>query len=130
MSSLRVCAITCDCYPNDPLVRRMSEAAMRAGHEYHVICPMYKGQAKYEVFNDVHVHRFSMSRIAGKPIGKMFLLWSIFTFLTFWKIAVLHLKHKFDVIHVHNMPDFLVFAAFIPKLFGAQVILEVQDVSP
>ncbi len=103
---------------------------MRAGHEYHVICPMYKGQAKYEVFNDVHVHRFSMSRIAGKPIGKMFLLWSIFTFLTFWKIAVLHLKHKFDVIHVHNMPDFLVFAAFIPKLFGAQVILEVQDVSP
>jgi glycosyltransferase involved in cell wall biosynthesis len=130
MSSVRVCAITCDCYPHDPLVRRMSEAAMRAGDEYHVICTMHKGQAKYEVFNGVHIHRFSMSRIAGKPIGKMFLLWSIFTFLAFWKVARLHLKHKFDVIHVHNMPDFLVFAALVPKLFGAKVILGVQDVSP
>lgn len=103
---------------------------MRAGYEYHVICTMNKGQTKYEVFNQVHIHRFSMSRISGKSIGKMFLLWSIFTFLVFWKLGSLHLKHKFDVIHVHNMPDFLVFSALIPKLFGAKVILEVQDVSP
>ena len=42
----------------------------------------------------------------------------------------LHLKHAYDVIHVHNMPDFLVFSALFPKLLGAKVILEVQDVSP
>jgi glycosyltransferase involved in cell wall biosynthesis len=130
MSSIRVCAITCDCYPNDPLVRRTAEAAMRAGYEYHVICTMKEGQKKYEVFNGVHIHRFSMSRISGKPIATMFLLWSIFTFLAFWKVTALHFKHKFDVIHAHNMPDFLVFAALIPKLLGAKVILHVQDVSP
>jgi hypothetical protein len=29
-----------------------------------------------------------------------------------------------------NIPDFLVFAALIPKLLGAKIILEVQIVSP
>jgi glycosyltransferase involved in cell wall biosynthesis len=46
------------------------------------------------------------------------------------KVTRLHRKQKYDVIHVHNMPDFLVFAALIPKLMGAKVILEIQDVSP
>jgi glycosyltransferase involved in cell wall biosynthesis len=58
------------------------------------------------------------------------LAWSFFTLLAFVQIARLHLKQKFDIVHVHNMPDFLVFAALIPKMFGAQVILHVQDVSP
>jgi glycosyltransferase involved in cell wall biosynthesis len=40
------------------------------------------------------------------------------------------LKHPYDVIHVHNMPDFLVFSALFPKLLGAKIILDVQDVSP
>ena len=46
------------------------------------------------------------------------------------KAARLHRKLKFDVVHVHNLPDFLVFSAVVPKIRGAQVILHVQDVSP
>jgi glycosyltransferase involved in cell wall biosynthesis len=57
-------------------------------------------------------------------------LWSLFAVLAFRKVARLHSKLKFDVVHVHNLPDFLVFAALIPKLRGAQVILHVQDVMP
>jgi len=41
-----------------------------------------------------------------------------------------HLDHPYQVIIVHNMPDFLVFAALIPRLLGAKVVLDVQDVSP
>jgi glycosyltransferase involved in cell wall biosynthesis len=33
-------------------------------------------------------------------------------------------------VHVHNMPDFLVFAAWYPKLAGAKVILDIHDVVP
>lgn len=40
------------------------------------------------------------------------------------------MKRGYDVIHVHNMPDFLVFAAVFPRLVGAKVILDVQDASP
>ena len=138
MSALRVCAITSDCYPEDPLVRRTAEAAACEGYEYHVICSLKEGQEKYEVFNGVHTHRIflrgpkgkPLGRITGMPLGATLLAWSVFTFLAFWKVARLHLKQKFDVVHAHNMPDFLVFAAFVPKILGAQVILHVQDVSP
>ncbi|HXC61978.1 MAG TPA: glycosyltransferase family 4 protein, partial [Nitrospiria bacterium] len=33
-------------------------------------------------------------------------------------------------IHVNNMPDFLVFATIIPRLFGAKVILDIHDPMP
>jgi glycosyltransferase involved in cell wall biosynthesis len=41
-----------------------------------------------------------------------------------------HLRHRYDVIHVHNVPDFLVFAAWFPKLTGAAVILDIHDIVP
>ena len=138
MSSVRVCAITCDCYPEDPLVRRTAEAAESGGYEYHIICSLKEGDSKYEVFNGVHIHRLFLRGAKGKPLGRItgmplvptLVSWSIFTFLAFWKVASLHLKQKFDIVHIHNMPDFLVFSALIPKMLGAKVILHVQDVSP
>jgi glycosyltransferase involved in cell wall biosynthesis len=138
IDSLRVCAITCDCYPDDPLVRRTAEAAASAGCSYHVICSMKEGQARDELFNGVHVHRIKLrgrqgkplGRISGMPLGTMLVLWLIFLFLSSTKLTRLHIIHKFHVVHIHNLPDFLVFAALIPKFFGAQVVLHVQDVSP
>jgi glycosyltransferase involved in cell wall biosynthesis len=35
-----------------------------------------------------------------------------------------------DVVHVHNIPDFLVFAALISKLRGATVVLDIHDIVP
>jgi len=138
MPLIRVCAITCDCYPDDPLVRRTAEAAASAGYEYHVICSMRDGQMKHEVFNGVHVHRIRipskkgkpLGRITARPLGVMLMLWTLFAFLVFQKVARLHLGLRFDVIHVHNLPDYLVFSALVPRILRAKVILEVQDVAP
>jgi glycosyltransferase involved in cell wall biosynthesis len=138
MSAVRVCAITCDCYPDDPLVRRTAEAAAVAGFEYHVICSMNEGQSEYEVFHGVHVHRIfirgpkgkSLGRITARGLPAMLVLWSRFALSALLKVARLHFLWRFAVVHVHNMPDFLVFAAVIPRLLGSQVILHVQDVSP
>src|SRR5215469_10661958 len=135
---IRVCAITCDCYPDDPLVRRTAEAAAGAGHEYHVVCSMRAGQTGYELCNGVHVHRIAIPRLDGAPLGRIsgmplgitLVLWTVFTVLAFVKIAALHARFRFNVVHAHNMPDFIVFAGLIPKLCGAGVILHIQDVSP
>ncbi|MAT41898.1 MAG: hypothetical protein CL609_06120 [Anaerolineaceae bacterium] len=55
-------------------------------------------------------------------------------FLAFWlyffRITVLFFQNKYRVIHVHNMPDFLIFAALIPKLFGTRLILDIHDPMP
>ncbi len=40
------------------------------------------------------------------------------------------LKRRYDLVHVHNMPDVLVFSALVPKLLGAKVILDLHDPMP
>src|SRR5262249_11355324 len=99
-SPIRVCAITCDCYPDDPLVRRTAEAAAGAGYEYHVVCSMRAGQPRYELCNEVHVHRITIPRLDGAPVGRIsgmplsitFALWTVFTAFAFVKIAALHTR--------------------------------------
>src|SRR5262249_13851784 len=41
-----------------------------------------------------------------------------------------HLRKPYDLLHIHNVPDFLVFAAWLPKLIGAKVILDIHDIVP
>lgn len=138
MDALRVCAITCDRYPEDPLVRRTAEAAVSESCEYHVLCSLGEGQAEEEVFNGVHIHRIAVRGKNGRPIGRitamghgaMLFYWMIFAIKAFFRLTRLHMKHKFDVVHAHNLPDFLVFSALFPKVFGARVILHIQDVMP
>jgi glycosyltransferase involved in cell wall biosynthesis len=40
------------------------------------------------------------------------------------------MKKKYRFIHVHNMPNFMVFVATIPRMLGAKVILDVHDTMP
>src|SRR5205823_11307670 len=56
--------------------------------------------------------------------------WCWFLLLAAIKVTRLQLRRRYDVVHVHNIPDFLVFAALMPKLLGAKVILHIQDTSP
>jgi glycosyltransferase involved in cell wall biosynthesis len=46
------------------------------------------------------------------------------------RLGRLHRERRYDVIHVHTMPDFLVFSALVPKLLGGKVILDVHDLMP
>jgi glycosyltransferase involved in cell wall biosynthesis len=130
MATVRVCAITFDWYPFDPLVRRMSEAAIEGGHAVDVICLRQPDEKKFEVCNGVRTYRVPMNRGFGGSLPATILNWCWFMVLAGATVTRLHRKQAYDVIHVHNMPDFLVFAALIPKILGAKVVLEVQDVSP
>ena len=40
------------------------------------------------------------------------------------------MQYPYDVVHVHSVPDFEVFAALIPKLQGAGIILDIHDIVP
>jgi glycosyltransferase involved in cell wall biosynthesis len=53
-----------------------------------------------------------------------------FLFVSAWKLTWMHIRKPYDVIHVHSVPDFMVFAALVPKLLGARVILDIHDILP
>ncbi|MGZ3626757.1 MAG: glycosyltransferase family 4 protein [Ktedonobacteraceae bacterium] len=130
MSNIRVAAVTFDWYPFDPLVRRTAGAAIDGGYSVDVICLRQPGELRYEICEGVRVHRLPMNRGFGRSLPLTIMSWCWFLFMSSIVLARLHIQKRIDVVHVHNMPDFLVFSALIPKLLGAKVILEIQDVSP
>ncbi len=131
MSSLRVCAITFDWYPFDVLVRRTAEAAASAGYDLgsHLSYARRVRRQKRYVMEYMSIAFPCLVALDMRSHSRS-LNGSFLWYQAGIKVTQLHLKQKYDVIHVHNMPDFLVFAALIPKLLGAKVILEIQDVSP
>lgn len=117
-------------YASDPRPRRETEALQRAGMNVDVICLREGGEEPaFEVIEGVNVHRIPLRRRrAGKATYAFqyfgFLL-SASVLLTWWR-----LRRRYDLVHVHNMPDFLVFSALLPKLLGARVILDLHDPMP
>ncbi|MGO8948457.1 MAG: glycosyltransferase family 4 protein [Ktedonobacterales bacterium] len=131
MADVRIGAITYDYYPYLEIrARRMAEAAAEAGYEMHVICLRDKGEPAHEVCNGVLVDRVPLRRGFGLPLPITILSWIWFMLLAGSTLTRQHLRRPYQIIIAHNMPDFLVFAALIPRLLGAKVVLDVQDVSP
>lgn len=130
MASLHIGTITFDWYLSDGRVIRLVEAATDAGYDVDVICLRQPHEKPYEICNGIHVYRMPMSRGQARSLPATLTCWGWFLLLAAVAITKLHIKNRYDVIHVHNMPDFLVFSTLIPKLLGAKIILDVQDVSP
>lgn len=130
MSSLYVSTITFDLYPFHARVRALAEAAVDAGYRVDVICARGPNEKRFEVYNGVNVYRLPASRNFASSLPKTLLSWCWFMLLAGVVVTWLHLKHHYRVIHVHNMPDFLVFSTLFPKLMKAKIILDLQDESP
>jgi glycosyltransferase involved in cell wall biosynthesis len=118
-------------YPSDNRVRRYAETLAKRGDQVEVIA-LSGPEAKMgtEFVRGVTVHRIQSRDFKEKHkwtfAGRLtrFLLASSIT------MAKRHRRVKFDLIHVHNVPDFLVFAAWYPKLTGAKIILDIHDIVP
>src|SRR5947209_13495828 len=130
MSPVRIATITFDWYPFEPRALRLGQAAADAGYAVDVICLRQPHEKRYDIVNGVHIYRLPMSREYSRSLPMAVLGWCWFLLLAGITITYLHLKHAYDVIHVHNMPDFLVFATLFPRLLGAKIILDVQDACP
>ncbi|MGH2504358.1 MAG: glycosyltransferase family 4 protein, partial [Ktedonobacterales bacterium] len=131
MSRLRVAVIAFDPYPYEGRARRLAEAAVDCGAEVDAIgLSLGDGSRLPTEQHGVRIYPLPLTRRLGAPMAWTVLEWLWFTALAAVKVAQLHQTRRYDIIHVHNMPDFLVFSALWPRLRGARVILDVQDVSP
>jgi glycosyltransferase involved in cell wall biosynthesis len=117
-------------YETDNRVRRYAEALVRRGDNVEAIVLGREGQPVEEVIKGVRVRRIQRRvRDERRPIS--YLMKMLMFFLrSAWALTVGHLTKRYDVIHVHSVPDFEVFAALIPRLMGAGVILDIHDIVP
>ena len=114
-------------YKRDARVRRQAECLADEGYDVHVLSMKRNlRDSSYELMNGVHIHRMPLIKKRGNKI-RYFFEYATMTLFGIWKLALLHLKEKFDVIHINNMPDFFVIAGLIPRLGGAVLVLDVHD---
>jgi glycosyltransferase involved in cell wall biosynthesis len=112
------------------LLIREAKALQEAGFEVDVICIREPGDPPFEVVDGMNVYKLQR-RLYNERSPVMFLVKLLAFFgLCFGLISLLHLKKGYDVVHVTSPPDFLVFAALLPRLFGAKVILDIHDIVP
>jgi glycosyltransferase involved in cell wall biosynthesis len=125
-----VCMIAYTDYATDSRVRR--EAETLVGHGFHVRCVATKTEAAPRRFqlDGVDVQESRIAKYRGKSARAY--IASYLRFLADASLTCLRLmaRGELDVVHVHNVPDFLVFAAFLPRLAGRKVILDVHDSVP
>jgi glycosyltransferase involved in cell wall biosynthesis len=117
-------------YEVDNRVRRYAEALAKRGDEVDAIVLGKEGQTKEETINGVRVYRIQTRvRDERRPTGY---LTKILTFFcrSMWFLARRQMKVRYDLIHVHSVPDFEVFATIIPWLMGTPVILDIHDIVP
>jgi glycosyltransferase involved in cell wall biosynthesis len=128
----KVCMVAYTAYEGDNRVRRYAETLVKRGDTVHVIAigEAHLNQALKAEIKGVSVYKVQ-SREHDEQ-SKWSYLWPLLRFL--WNsskmVTRLHRVHHYDVIHIHNMPDFLVFAAWYPKLTGAKLILDIHDLVP
>ena len=130
MSKGLVCMIAYTNYVIDARVRR--EAETLASQGYDVRCLTTRNGSASKTFNleGVEVRELSVARYRGKSF--LAYIGSYVSFLVVASAACARLlfEERLDVVHVHNLPDFLVFAGLLPRLRGSKVVLDVHDSVP
>ncbi len=129
-SQIRVCMLAYTFYECDNRVMRYAQTLQRRGYHIDVIAARRVGQGLSEVIGGVNVFRIQ-ERIVNEKARSTYLLRQLcFFFKAMAFITRNHLTNRYDIIHVHSVPDFLVFAAWVTKLTGSKIILDIHDLLP
>lgn len=128
---MKICMLVYNIYESDNRVRRYAETLAKRDDSVYVIA-LSKGNDPLGtiILNGVTVCHIQQ-RVRDEQ-SKWTYAWRLLRFLVKSSVHLtwLHHQHQFNLIHVHNMPDFLAFAAWLPKLKGAKIILDIHDVVP
>ena len=126
MSKRSVSMIAYANYRTDARIKNYVEALLKQGYEIDVFA---LGSNDSETQPGVRV--FSVMRKYWGGSARRYALSQLWfalyvAFLVSWRF----LRRRYRLIHVHNIPNFLVFSAIVPKLGGAKIILDVHDTMP
>jgi len=118
-------------YLFDARVRREAET-LASLEEFAVSVLALKQREKPRNFvvEDVHLYEVNEKKYNGKSKFKYLFSYFKFLLLSFLVCTRQFLQGKVDLVHAHNMPDFLIFAGIIPRCFKKKLILDIHDSMP
>ena len=127
---LRVAMVSYSFYEADNRVMRYAETLAKRGDHVDVFALRSQGLAKDQVLDGVHVHRLQSRTINEKTPASYLIKITKFLFRAMYQVSRNHLRQKYDLLHIHSVPDFMVFTGLIPRLGKTPVILDIHDILP
>lgn len=126
---MKACMLAYAHYRNDARIKSYVRTLEDHGDRVDVIALRADGEKSIDSLTSGTVFRV-MDKYQGD--SSLAYAWSYFRFFlkAFFFLARRAFGNRYQVIHVHNMPNVLVFAAIVPRLFGARIILDVHDLMP
>ena len=125
----RICMVTYGVY--DTGVRLYAEMLQQRGDHVEVLTLASKpDEPKTETVKGVVVHRLQRKRGNNKNRWTYISQLVRFLAVSTWHLTRRYHSDRFDLIHIHNIPDFLAFSGWCSKLNGTKVILDIHDAVP
>lgn len=124
-----VCMVVYQNYYRDSRIRRYAEGLVASGAVVHVLCLRDAEGLPTSQTKGVKVFTLPLRHATGSLSHYMLAFDAALVLFTV-RLLALYLRYHYQVIHVHNMPDYLVLSALIPRAIGARVILDIHDPMP
>ncbi|MCD4812027.1 glycosyltransferase family 4 protein [bacterium] len=117
-------------YEGDARVIQYANALVSRGDDVDVFALRRNGLSYCETVHGVKLYRIQTRTVNEK--GRISYLLKVMRFFinSAFLLTKEHLRNPYDLVHVHSVPDFEVFAAWLPKIVGTKVILDIHDIVP
>ncbi len=125
---MRIAMIGYTFYELDARVKRAADALVESGHYVDLFVADHAGlRASNNALLTIRRLRMKKQRSA---VARYAYEYGFFCAWAFILVSFFHVRRRYDVVYVHNMPNFLVFAGCLPKMGGAKIVLDVHDPAP
>jgi len=96
-----------------------------------ILCIKQEGQSDFENYKGVHYYRLPIHYKTGDSQFRILTKYFKFTVISFMEMVKKNTQKKYDIIHVHNPPDFFILAAIPLKwIYRTKIILDLHDMLP
>jgi len=127
---MRIAMVAYTFYDGDNRVMRYAETLVKRGDHVDVFALRGAEQTAEEDVNGVSVHRLQGRLLNERGVASYAWRLTQFFVRALYQLSLHDFRAKYDLIHVHSVPDFLVFTTLLPRLRGTPVILDIHDILP
>lgn len=130
MKKKRICMLAHSYLPGDDRIFREGRALVERGCEVDIICLKQRHEKFWETVAGIRLIRVPIRRDRARGVAAYaveYFGFALLAALLLWGRAVFR---RYQVVHTHNPPDFLLWAMLPLKLFGAAAVFDIHDPGP
>jgi glycosyltransferase involved in cell wall biosynthesis len=126
---IKVCMIAYAEYGPDARINAYVRSIEQMGGSVDVFVLREGGKRGYEEKGRSRIF-YLANKYQGTNTALYISSYLIFFIKAFLKVSYMTIKERYEAAHIHNMPNFIIYAAIIAKVLGVRLLLDVHDLMP